>query len=286
MSQFPFVQITLAGAFGIDNGRYPVRGVGADQGTAPGMVLVARTFGAPTASRRRSRKRKPRPVDRDAQPTVPVTELTVVEAIPIEGEPEAWLALLVKDVEHRDALLERGLTVVARTLAARRITSVDAGVPDPTMALTIALRLGYGDGDSLVEGRYGDAIEIPREHSRLGRVSMLRPQERMAAIMSGRERGLVCEELVLRAGADMTGERVREATLQLRIGLEAMLAERQVLDSPSQAKDLDFLEGRRQMTGEAANEALLGDLGEEREAEVTETLAVCQRILRRRAAHG
>lgn len=286
MSQFPFVQIALAGAFGIDNGRYPVRGIDVDQGTAPDMVLVARTFGAPTAVRRRSRKRKPRPVDHDTQPTVPVTELTVVEATPIDGEPSEWLAALAKNVDQRDALLERGLTVVTRTLAARRITSVDAGVPDPTMALTIALRLGYGDGDSLVEGRYGEAIEIPREHSRLGRVSMLRPQERMAAIMSGRERGLICEELILRAGADMSGERIREATLQLRIGLEAMLAERPVLDSAGQAKDLDFLEGRRQATGEAANEALRGDLGAEREADIAETLATCQRVLRRRAANG
>ena len=285
MSQFPFVQIALAGAFGIDDGRYPVRSARADQDVAPEAVLVVRTFGAPLAARRRSRKRKAPPADRNAQ-TVPITELTAIAATPIEDDPESWLATLAKDAGRRDALAEWGLAIAARTLAARRIASVDAGVPDPSLALTIALRLGYGDGDSLVEGRWGKAIDIPREDSRLGRVSMLRPQERMAAIMNGRERGLVCEELILRAGADMTGDRIREATLQVRVGLEALLAERHVLDSPGQAKDLDFLDGRRQMTGDAANEALTDDLGEAREAEIRETLAICQRVLRRRAAHG
>lgn len=286
MSQFPFVQITLAGAYGIDDGRYPVRRFASPRKRAPEGVLVVRTFGAPVASRRLGRKRNPRAADPDAGPTVPVTELTAIEATPIEGDPDRWLGALKKDPNRREELTERGLTVVARTLAARRIASVDAGVPDPSLVLTIALRLGYGDGDSLVEGSWGEAIEIPREDSRLGRVSMLRPQERMAAILSGRERGLVCEELVLRAGADLVGERVREASLQLRVGLEAMLAERRQLDGPGQAKDLDFLETRRQITGEAANEALGGELSAGRESEVAETLATCQRILRRRAAQG
>lgn len=46
------------------------------------------------------------------------------------------------------------------------------------------------------------------------------------------------------------------------------------------------LDGRRKITGEAANEALQGPLRTERVAEVAETLAVCERVLRRRAAHG
>ncbi len=286
MSEFPFVQITLAGAFGIDAGRYPVRDPNADATGAPESVLVVRTFGAPAATRRRTRQRRPRAAERDAQPIVPVCELTAIEATAIDGDPEAWLEQLRHDPEERDRITERGLAIVARALAARRVAAVDSGIPEPGLALTVSLRLGHGDGDSLVDGRWGGAIEIPRESGRLGRASLLRPQERMAAILGGRERSLICEELILRANADLTGRRVREATLQLRVGLEAMLAERSLLDSREQATDLDFLDGRRAMTGEAANAALAGELSPEREAEMTATLAVCQRVLRRRAAHG
>ena len=40
------------------------------------------------------------------------------------------------------------------------------------------------------------------------------------------------------------------------------------------------------MTGEAANEALAGELAEPRAAEVTETLRLCERVLRRKRALG
>ena len=43
---------------------------------------------------------------------------------------------------------------------------------------------------------------------------------------------------------------------------------------------------RRSITGEAANEALGGELGDGRMAEVTETLRLCERVLRRRRALG
>ena len=108
----------------------------------------------------------------------------------------------------------------------------------------------------------------------------------MAAVLGGRERALVCEELVLRARADLDAARIREAALQVRVGLEAMLAERESLNAPGQDEDLGFLDERRRITGEAANEALRGRLNGEREREVTETLEVCERVLRRQTVHG
>ena len=51
------------------------------------------------------------------------------------------------------------------------------------------------------------------------------PEERYAAILGGRDRGLAGEELVLRARMDLDAGRVREAALQARVALEALLAE-------------------------------------------------------------
>ena len=217
---------------------------------------------------------------------MPVTELTVIETEEIEGDRRQWLDGLRDDAERRDELIARALGHAARALAARRVAAADAAIPDPNLDAAIAVRVGYGDGDSLVDGRYDAAVEVPREAGRKSRASALRPQERMAALLGGRDRALVCEELVLRARSDLDAGRVREATMQIRVGLEAMLAERDRLAQPGQDPDLADLDGRRQAIGRAANEALRGDLEAERSAEVSETIAICERVLRRRAAHG
>ena len=51
------------------------------------------------------------------------------------------------------------------------------------------------------------------------------PEERFAALLGGREQVLACEELVLRARADLDAGREREAALQARVALESLLAE-------------------------------------------------------------
>jgi hypothetical protein len=284
LSSFPFVQFEFAGSFGIDDGRYPVRPAG-DPG-ATEAVLVARTFGAPAPQRRLRRKPKPKQADPEAGPTVPVTELTVIDTERVQDDPEAWLDSLRADEERRAELVDEALAHVARALAARRVASADPAIPDPTLDAMLAIRVGYGEGDALVDGRYQDAVELPHDLGRRSRAAALRPQERMAALLGARERPLVCEELILRARADLDGGRVREATMQIRVGLEAVLAEREALHAPGQDRDLADLEGRRTITGDAANEALRGQLSSERGAEVAETVAICERVLRRRAAHG
>jgi hypothetical protein len=95
-----------------------------------------------------------------------------------------------------------------------------------------------------------------------------------------------CELLLIRARSDLDAGRTREAALQLRVGLEALLAEREALAAPDQEKDFAALDERRQITGEAANEALAGELSEARAAEVTETLRLSERVLRRKRARG
>jgi hypothetical protein len=126
---------------------------------------------------------------------------------------------------------------------------------------------------------------VPRA-ARLRRAEALRPQERVAAVLGGREAVAACELLLLRARSDADADRGRETALQLRVGLEALLAERKALAAPGQDEDLAALEERRGITGEAANEALAGDLTEARAAEVAETLRLCERVLRRWRALG
>ena len=95
-----------------------------------------------------------------------------------------------------------------------------------------------------------------------------------------------CELLLIRARSDLDAGRVREAALQVRVGLEALLADREALAAPDQDKDFAALDERRAITGEAANEALAGELSDERAAEVTETLRIAERVLRRKRALG
>jgi hypothetical protein len=236
--------------------------------------------------RRLRRRQRAVPADPEAEPAVPVTELTVIEASPIDGDPAEWLSRLRGDDDRRDELVAGALAHAIRALAARRVAAADPAIPDPNLDSAVAVRVGYGDGDDLVDGLYAEALQLPREHARRSRSAALRPQERMTALLTGRERALACEELILRARADLDAGRLREAALQVRVGLEALLAEREALANPAQAEDVAFLDGRRQITGDAANEALRGEFSEQRAAEVAETAAVCERVLRRRAAYG
>jgi hypothetical protein len=64
--------------------------------------------------------------------------------------------------------------------------------------------------------------------------------------------------------------------------LEALLAEQRADVPEAELKDLGALDERRSVTGETANEALRGELPEARVTEVTETLRLCERVLRRR----
>ena len=63
---------------------------------------------------------------------------------------------------------------------------------------------------------------------------------------------LACEDLVLRARADLDAGRIREAALQARVALESLLAE--MPEMPGNRRPA--LEADREAVGEAANAAL------------------------------
>jgi hypothetical protein len=162
---------------------------------------------------------------------------------------------------------------------------LDPNLPDLSAEHALAIRVGFGDGDELADGRYSAAVELPPA-ARRRRAEVMRPQERLASVLAGRERVAAFELPLLRARADLDAGRAREAALQLGVALEALLADRDAVRAPGQEQDLAALEERRERTAAGAEEALRGELSAERTAELTETLRLAERALRRRRALG
>ena len=67
-------------------------------------------------------------------------------------------------------------------------------------------------------GDWEAARELPPPHAAALATLALAPQERLAALLAGRDVALACEELALRARLDLDQGREREAALQLRAG--------------------------------------------------------------------
>jgi hypothetical protein len=269
----------------VPDGRYLAR---AGEEESSQRVLVVETLGAPSPARRR--RRKPRQAGPDEQPAaLPLARLTVVRAHEpfASGEDAArWLAEAGADEEAVDALLADAMALVNRALHARAVAAADpgAGALRPERATTV--RIGYGSGEEVASGRFtaASAVDVRGGSSpRRRREEDLRPQERLAAVLGGRESLDACETLLLRARADLDAARMREAALQLRVALQALLVELQgALTDPGHGEDMAVLEARKGEAGAVANAALRGDLDDEQARQVRELVEICERVLRRR----
>lgn len=251
-------------------------------------MLVVNVISAPEQPRRRLRAPKPKQVDSAVEPpAVPLTILTAVrpQSLGDEEAAQSWLAALREDPDARDAEVGEALKLINSAIHAHRMASLDGNLADVAAAHALVVRIGFGDGEGLADGRWEEAIELPRG-ARRKRAELLAPQEKVAAILGGRERFDAATGALLRARSDLDAGRSRDSALQLRVGLEAMLADRESFGTSGQEKDLAALEERRSATVEAANEAIRGELGEDRLAAITETLSLCERVLRRRRAYG
>jgi len=279
-ARFACVQLDVPGHLGLDDGRYLLRGGGDEQEEA---VVVVQTLGGTPASRR-PRRRRPRPAEPvEESPEVPLTRLTVVPAEPAQPDAASREFLEVAgDPEAAEARVTAGLRAVNAVLRAHRVATRDPFGHEIGREAVLVARVGYGSGDGLAQGRWEEAVEVAPPGRRRRRAEALRPQERMAAVLAGREPIDVCETLLLRARADLDQGRPREAALQLRVGLEALLAELPAGAGSDQAEDLAALQERLESTADAAREALSGELSVERADEVAETLGICERVLRRR----
>jgi hypothetical protein len=294
-ARFACVQLDVPGHLGLDDGRYLLRDADHEQADA---VVVVQTLGGVAASRRRPRRRRPRPAEPGGEsPEVPLTRLTVIPPEPSEPEAAAReLQRTAGDPESAEARVTAGLRAVNAVLRAHRVATRDPYGHEIGREAVLVARIGYGTGDGLAEGRWEEAVEVSQPARRQRRAQALRPQERLAAVLAGREPIDVCETLLLRARADLDQGRPREAALQLRAGLQALLAElpgggaaaggaaggQAPRAGEDQEDDLAALRERLESTAEAADEALAGQLPAERTDEVAETLGICERVLRRR----
>jgi len=251
---FSFVQFEFPWALGPDDGRYVVRPAGT--GESPSHILVLQTLGA--RERRRLRRGKPRTAEPEPAPaSVATTRATVITVGPPSGSEEAlreWFG-----AESHGETVDAALRVLNGALRHHRAAAADPGIHEVTADNALVLRVGYGRGEQVAEGRWAEAVEVPATPAgRQRRTAALRPQERLAALLGGREDPLACEELVLRARTDLDAGRSREAALQLRVALEAALAELE--GRPDLAERIGELREQRGAVGDAANAALRGPL--------------------------
>jgi hypothetical protein len=242
-------------------------------------VLVLSTLGAP--ERRRMRGRRARPVEEAEPEAVPTSRATVVRPEPFGSREEAaaWLAELRRDNDSIEGEVERALRLLNRALSAYRAATADPWLAEVSADRALVARIGYGRGEAVAEGRFGEAIELPRAGARRVKRSMEAPEERFAALLGGRDSALVGEELVLRARADLAAGRPREAALEARVALEALVAE---LPS-SEAGALGEL---RSSVAEAAGAALHGRLDAAETAGIEEAVRAMEAALRRHRLRG
>ena len=179
---------------------------------------MLRTLGAP--ERRRSvtgrgplGRARPRPIASAEPEPVPTARATVVRPAPFgsDSEAAAWLSEADTDEEVAAAL-----RVLNHALHAHRVATADPYVTEVSPGRALVVRVGYGSGEDLADGRFSECVELPGHEHRRPRRSMEAPEERFAALLGGREAVLPAEELVLRARADLNAGRLAEAALQAR----------------------------------------------------------------------
>lgn len=279
------MQFEFAGTLAVADGRYLARDGGPDGAQS---VLVVETLGAPSPPGRR--RRRASEANPDATPAaLPLARATAVRAFePFDSADGAagWLERVVADEETVAALVAEGIGLLNRALFAQATASADPRGSEASPERAVRVRIGYGSGEEVAAGRFAVALDVdarPPGPRRRHREEQLRPQERVAAVLGGRERIDACEPMLLRARADLDAGRPREAALQLRVGLEALLVELAgALVDPNHEDDMVTLTARRTEAGDAANLALRGELDEEAQRNVRELLEIGERVLRRR----
>lgn len=279
-SLFAFVQFEFGFLLGPADGRYLLRD---EPQAAPRSVVVLRTLGAPQRRLLAGRRAK-RVAEAEAEP-VPTSRATLIRPDPFAGEDEAarWLDGLRADDDALSSECESGLRVLNAVLRAHRAAAADPFARDASAEHALVARVGYGDGEQVAAGRFAAGVAAPRGRPKASRSERIAPQERLAALLAGRATQLACEELVLRARADLAAERPREAALEARIALEAAAAE---LRGTRAGTGLDELLELRATVGEAANAALRADPAPALAQAVSDAVALMERALRRYRAEA
>jgi hypothetical protein len=278
---FRFSQVEVPWQLGPPDGRYLIRAVGADPEAPPAHVLVLATLGAPER-RHRLAMRKQRKAQPEPEPNLVATgRATIIDVgEPFSGPDQAstWLNRAGEEELARD------IAVLNRALHSFRLVTADPDVHTIGRQQLLVARIGFGAGEQVADGSWTDARELISPTSRTRRTKVLQPQARLAAILTGREQALACEELVLRARLDLDFGRDREAALQLMVALDAALAELAVdPTAPLLSDRLAELRGQRDAVGGAGQTALSGPLADAEREAVAFTLGRIEAALRARA---
>jgi hypothetical protein len=171
-------------------------------------------------------------------------------------------------------------------LAAHRVAAADPSVREVRIEQALVARLGYGSGEEVAEGRWTEAVELPLEPRARRRTAALRPQERLAAILGGRDEPLACETLAMRARTDLEGGRLREAALTLDAAMAAALAELAPGDAHDMAERLSELTALRGAVAALAQQALQGPLAASEAEKLAPAVDRLEAALRARSAAG
>jgi hypothetical protein len=144
---------------------------------------------------------------------VPLTRVTVTGAEELAGaeQASAWLESVVGDPQRRAAEVRSATLVVNRAMHALRAGATDPMVADVAATRAMAIRIGYGSGEELAEGRWTEARQLPPPGR--GRYEEVDPQSRVAAVLAGRDRVHPAETMLLRARLDAEQGREAEARL-------------------------------------------------------------------------
>ena len=225
MSLLPFAQLDLAGELAPADGRYVVRPP-AEPDAEPD-VLVLRTLGA---ARARTRLRRGRPVPLPSEPDpapLRVSRVTLVKAIQFDDSAEAgrWLDRVCADRELAKGLTAELVQTLNRALSAHRVAAPNRYVADLHPSAALAVRFGFGTGEQLADGRWSAASELSERARRGLRTEIIDgvgAQERIAAVLGGRDEIAPHEELLV--GAERAADQGRPAlaALTLATALESL----------------------------------------------------------------
>ena len=265
------MQWELPGRLGPPPGRYVVRRYAGDD--AQSVIVISEG----TAPRRVGR--------REPRDTVVVTRITVIDADPLADDATAavWLR------ETAGSVPDFGPATLDRLVRSFRVASADPLLADLDLTRAWRTRVGYGSGEQVADGEWTDARELdpPPPRQPASKRSKHRPADRLAALLSGRDAILACEELTLRARQDLDFGRVRETALQLEAALVAALAELAGWrEQGDMAQRLVELEAQLESIRSVAGAAREGTLGDDAVATLTTTLDRLEAALRARAIYA
>ena len=249
-------------------------------------MIVFRSVAAPLRPPRRARRPKPaEPADTEPEP-VPLARVTVVAADAFDGVAAAreWLERSCKDEARREQAVDAALRALNRAIHAQRVSAADPYLHDVSRSQARDVRLGFGTGDELVDGRFQEARTLPEPGGRRSRRRLLSPQEEVAGILSGRRALHPSEDLVLRARLDLEQGRSAQAALQASVALQALIAELESGgDSASDA--LEWARSSEDGARELANTSVSGELDAEQAGALERLVESLERLVRRRR-HG